>query len=225
MPLDDAAEDAPETTVIDVHPPHTAVHGWRDFLIHIATITLGLLIALSLESALEAMHHRHLVREARENIQQELKQNEALAVDDARFIQANADNMKHNAGLAHAFLSDPRALDGQHMSFTFTWNGLSDSAWRSARDSGALTFMPLGEVQKYSDIYTQQEIVDREAVDVFTHQPELAGGMMFLDGPGKMTAEETRTLLAGTERTYYRLLTLKDLVEELHDMTAKELKR
>ena len=65
--------------MIDVHPPHAAVHGWRDFLIHIATITLGLFIALSLEGALEAMHHRHLVREARENIRKELEENERQA--------------------------------------------------------------------------------------------------------------------------------------------------
>ncbi len=225
MPQEDAAEAAPETTVIDVHPPHTAVHGWRDFLIHIATITLGLLIALSLESALEAMHHRHLVREARENIRQELKQNEASTLENEQFVQTDADYMKHNAGLAHAYLSDPKALEKQHMSFTFTWNGLSESAWRSARDSGALTYMPLSEVQEYADIYSQQEVVDQQAVDIFTHQPELAGGMLFLDESGKLTDEETRTLLAGTERTYFRLLTLKELVVELHDMTAKELKR
>jgi hypothetical protein len=34
--------------MLDVHPPHTAVHGWRDFFIHIVTIVSGLL-AISLE--------------------------------------------------------------------------------------------------------------------------------------------------------------------------------
>jgi hypothetical protein len=27
--------------MLDVHPPQTAVHGWRDFFIHIATNTRG----------------------------------------------------------------------------------------------------------------------------------------------------------------------------------------
>jgi hypothetical protein len=34
-----------ETPVLDVHMPH-ATHTWKDFLIHIATISVGLLIAV-----------------------------------------------------------------------------------------------------------------------------------------------------------------------------------
>ena len=135
--------------------------------------------------------------------------------------------MKQNARLAHAYLTDPHALEGQKMSFTFTWNSLNDSAWRSARDSGALTYMPLAEVQRYSDIYAQQDIIDREAVSVFTGQPELAAGMLFAnepDNPTTMSKEETQTLLAGTERTYFRLLTLKELLGEQRQTMVVELK-
>jgi hypothetical protein len=46
-------EDAP---MLDVHPPHTAVHGWKDFWIHLATISIGLLIAVSLEQSVEWLH-------------------------------------------------------------------------------------------------------------------------------------------------------------------------
>jgi len=35
--------------MLDVHPPHTSTHTWRDFFIHIATICIGLLIAVDLE--------------------------------------------------------------------------------------------------------------------------------------------------------------------------------
>jgi hypothetical protein len=48
----------------DIHPPHQAAHRWRDIFIHLATITVGLFIALSLEGCVEWQHHRHLVREA-----------------------------------------------------------------------------------------------------------------------------------------------------------------
>ena len=209
--------------MIDVHPPHTSVHGWRDFFIHIATITTGLVIALALEGTVTAMEHRHLVREARENIRRELEANVAEIGDDEGYLQDDADRMKDNARLAHAYLTDPKALKGKKMSFTFTWNSLNDSAWRSARDSGALTYMPLSEVQRYSDIYAQQEIIDREAVDVFTHQPEIAAGMLFVHEQQKLSKEEAQTLLEGAERTYYRLLTLKELLVEQHTMTTKEL--
>jgi len=35
--------------MLDVHAPHESVRTWKDFLIHIAAIAVGLLIALGLE--------------------------------------------------------------------------------------------------------------------------------------------------------------------------------
>ena len=45
--------------MLDVHPPHQAAHTWKDFFIHIATICVGLLIAIGLEQSVEALHHHH----------------------------------------------------------------------------------------------------------------------------------------------------------------------
>jgi hypothetical protein len=45
--------------MIDIHEPHEAVHTWKDFFIHIATICVGLLIAIGLEQTVEAIHHAH----------------------------------------------------------------------------------------------------------------------------------------------------------------------
>ena len=36
--------------MLDIHPPHTPTHTWKDFFIHIATIGLGLLIAVGLRT-------------------------------------------------------------------------------------------------------------------------------------------------------------------------------
>ena len=55
--------------MIDVHPPHHAASTWRDFFIHIATIVIGLLIAVSLEQTVEFFHHRHQRQELREGLQ------------------------------------------------------------------------------------------------------------------------------------------------------------
>jgi len=45
--------------MLDVHPPHEAAHTWKDFFIHIATIVVGLLIAVGLEQTVEFLHRRH----------------------------------------------------------------------------------------------------------------------------------------------------------------------
>jgi len=50
--------------MLDVHAPHQKVHTWKDFLIHIAAITIGLLIALALEATVEWRHHKHEAQEA-----------------------------------------------------------------------------------------------------------------------------------------------------------------
>ncbi len=34
--------------MLDVHPPHAPTHTWKDFFIHIATIVIGLIIAVGL---------------------------------------------------------------------------------------------------------------------------------------------------------------------------------
>jgi hypothetical protein len=63
--------------MLDVHPPHHAVSSWRDFFIHIATIVVGLLIAVGLEQTVEFFHHRHQSAEARESLATEMVRNQS----------------------------------------------------------------------------------------------------------------------------------------------------
>jgi len=55
-------------TVPDVHPPEHTPHCWRDFFILIATIVVGLIIAVGLEQTVEYIHHRREVAETSERI-------------------------------------------------------------------------------------------------------------------------------------------------------------
>ena len=57
--------------MLDVHPPHEAAHSWKDFFIHIATIVIGLLIAVGLEQTVEAIHHREQRTQLLEDLRQE----------------------------------------------------------------------------------------------------------------------------------------------------------
>ena len=40
-----------EEGTLDVHAPHEPIHGVKDFLLHLLTITVGLLIAVGLKDA------------------------------------------------------------------------------------------------------------------------------------------------------------------------------
>lgn len=44
--------------MLDVHPAHHPANSWKEFFIHIATIVLGLLIAVGLEQTVEYFRHR-----------------------------------------------------------------------------------------------------------------------------------------------------------------------
>src|SRR6185437_1846051 len=68
-------EGAKEKPVIDVHAPHGGLHTWKDFWIHLGTIALGLLIAISLEQTVEYFHHLHQRRDLEASILAECKTN------------------------------------------------------------------------------------------------------------------------------------------------------
>jgi pilus assembly protein TadC len=58
--------------MLDVHAPHGPTHSWRDFLIHIAAIAIGLLLALALEKLAEYIHERRQLTEARRELTMEV---------------------------------------------------------------------------------------------------------------------------------------------------------
>jgi hypothetical protein len=60
--------------MLDVHPPHESAHTWRDFFIHIATIVVGLIIAVGLEQSVELIHHHHQRNELLEQLDAEHRQ-------------------------------------------------------------------------------------------------------------------------------------------------------
>jgi hypothetical protein len=60
-----------EDNLMDIHKPK-AVHNWREFLVELCTITLGVCIALAAEQAVEWVHWHNRVAEARSVIGDEL---------------------------------------------------------------------------------------------------------------------------------------------------------
>jgi hypothetical protein len=78
----------PETTkedvpVLDIHVPQ-ATHTWKDFFIHLGTITVGLLIAIGLEQGVEKLHHLEQGHRLEEDLQQEAILNrDRIAFDEA----------------------------------------------------------------------------------------------------------------------------------------------
>jgi hypothetical protein len=168
-PLSDAeALSNPETAepMLDVHVPHQTVHTWKDFFIHIATITIGLLIAISLEQTVEYLHHRHQAKEMAEKLRAE-------SLANRRIVQFNIANCDQAISVIE---QDMRVLEnmkvfGEHVTpelipipRTITYYP-SDSAWLTIKDSALLPIVDQTLVSNYwgvdavqsSIVFTSQE--------------------------------------------------------------------
>jgi hypothetical protein len=142
--------------VIDVHPPTEPVHGWRDFLLHLLTITIGLLIALSLEGCVEWRHHRHLVHEAEASLQGEIKtnaENIAGALDDVRKEQAT---LKGDIEILQRIIANPKVKNYEEFTVNFRIRTFQDVSWKTAQSTGALGYMPYEQAHEYADLYSLQ---------------------------------------------------------------------
>src|ERR1700722_4925870 len=142
--------------MLDVHPPHEAVHSWRDFLIHLTTPRGGLLIGLSLEGCVEWRHHRHLVHEAEASLRGEIKTNAEQVqgvLDDLHKEQAV---LKRDVAGLKEIIADPRTPNHEEMEINYKIRTFNDVSWRTAQATGAFSYMPYDEAQEYSDIYDQQ---------------------------------------------------------------------
>ncbi|MES2391359.1 MAG: hypothetical protein V4555_06950 [Acidobacteriota bacterium] len=145
--------------MLDVHAPEHNIGGVRDFLIHLLTITVGLLIALGLENAVEAMHHRHQRKEAEAMIRQEIRENEKLIEDSEAQFKQELDGM--NTVLASLeMVTQGKKPTFEEKSFVFHQSPMQDAAWRTAASTGALSYMEYGQVERFSDAYKEQDQLD-----------------------------------------------------------------
>lgn len=147
--------------MIDVHPPHEAAHSWRDILIHLATITVGLFIALSLEGCVEWQHHRHLVGEARENIRTEVADNQKDLRGVLDSIHEEQAQVKHDLEALKTLRSNPNA-QGLSMALRFSSSSLQSASWNTARETGAFGYMGYPEVKRYAELYDLQSLFAKD---------------------------------------------------------------
>ena len=151
---------------MEVHAPHHPISNLRDFFIHIATITIGLLIALALEAGVEALHHRHLRRETRAKLREEIEQNAKDFPKDLRALDGETQELRANIALLERLRQHQPALPNEQLKFNWFWNSTSNSAWTTAKDTGALSLMGSDTVEGYDELYSQGELVNQAALEL-----------------------------------------------------------
>ena len=153
--------------MLDVHPPHHAATTWRDFFIHIATIVIGLLIAVGLEQTVEYFHHRHQIHVTRERIREEAELNQRILREDEQGLVRIEANLDHALILVQS-LKDKKPATAEAPDFTFGMQGFYDDAYSNARDSGVLSLMPYDESAMYEDAYTASAYSQKSGLDLWS---------------------------------------------------------
>jgi hypothetical protein len=212
--------------VIEVHPPNEPVHGWRDFLLHLATITIGLLIALSLEGCVEWWHHRNLVHEAEASMQIEIDSNARQlqgALDDVRKEQ---DFLKKDIAVMKKIIANPKVPNNEDMRVDFRIRTFADVSWKTAESTGALSYMPYERAQEYADIYSaQNEIREAEHQAVRDTVLSIAPFLNSKKGEVNPGGEEAVKIVDRLQVLQGQLLFLENLIKGLDGEYKKFLAR
>ena len=141
--------------MLDVHPPHRAIEGVGEFFLHLFTITIGLLIAVGIEGAVERHQHRELAAQARNTMTAEIRKNSQNVADALKDIDSEQQKLKDNLARVRKVQVNPQDPGAKNMSLDISFNttGLEDTGWRTAQVTGALAYMPYAESERYTSIY------------------------------------------------------------------------
>lgn len=137
---------------MDVHAPKP-IHGWRDFLKEIGIVVIGVLIALSAEQAVEALHWRSKIASAEQAMRLELRD------DDGHegFVRLTAGRCLDSALVAmqqatarHASTAELRALAAAYHPPLRVWDS---EAWKAVLASDVGTHMGAARLVQWSAPY------------------------------------------------------------------------
>jgi len=149
--------------MLDVHPPHHAAQSWRDFLVHIATIVIGLLIAIGLEQTVEAIHQRREARETRDALQKEYRENRRKISEETILWKTGTAALQSNL-LVLRYLQQHPDTPQETLPGTLYWsisNMMFDrAAWNSAQQTGNIKLVAQHELTDDTYLYIELQHVE-----------------------------------------------------------------
>jgi hypothetical protein len=138
--------------MLDVHPPTAAIHGWKDFFVHIATITIGLLIAIALEQTVEYLHHLDQLATVRQELSAELSDNRQVMKRNLALLNAVHAKLDIDMVLLRTSQLSHTSLNGK-LDYSYDFYRTPDGAWQAAKEKSALGLMPQDELRTNVYIY------------------------------------------------------------------------
>jgi hypothetical protein len=175
---------------VDVHPPEHPIRSVKDFLIQIVTVTIGILIALSLEGLIEHRRDAELVAHARAQFRAELQTNLDHIRKALETEKSAATWMDNTIAYLKARQNKQAAKDaGDFPALSFNYT--RGAAWDSALAVGAIRLLTPRETQTLSRIYNAQTV----HTTITTEMRERLMGLNAFADTQEVTPEEAPPLL------------------------------
>ena len=160
--------------MLDVHPPHAPTHTWRDFLIHIATIVIGLLIAVGLEQTVEYFHRRHEVHELREALKQEREENRKIFLVNVAQYRVNRATLENDLRIFEYLRQHPGTQEEKLPgvpSWSIPYEPTVSAAWKNAQQTQTLSLLSSQEneddAQFYNLLDKSEQAANQAALSAF----------------------------------------------------------
>ncbi len=207
---------------MDVHAPHEPIHSWKDFLLHLFTITIGLLIAVGIEGCVELHHEHKLVKEARATLREEIEHNSKSLADDLKNLADEKAEIGKDIDYLTKIQEHPKDTN-QHgsMGANFSNISLDDTAWRTAQSTGALSYMPYAEAQKYADLYESQSSFLAAQDKILDDEAKFIGLIAKIGLGDRQLTSDQAGLFAEDLGTWSAHLTYLDLMAKLASQSDK----
>jgi hypothetical protein len=211
---------APEISppMLDVHAPHEASHTWQGFFIHIATIVIGLIIAVGLEQTVEYFHHRHQVAESRGALRLEREENKRRFAHETGYWRWEAVELQNNL-LVLQYLQQHPGTPEDKLPGVLYWGHRSEphvhSTWDAIQQTGVAALMPQDEVAEYAELYRSLDRVD-EGNDTAWRAINEAERFEFIDSdPSQMSGGALAEAISLTQTALTRHFLLGVALENL----------
>jgi hypothetical protein len=195
---------------MEIHAPDKPIHSKKEFLFHMLTVVLGILIALALDGIVTWAHHRVLVREARANIATELRNNKETIEKAVPEIQARQKQLQDVVSKIEE-IEKSRKLSGK-LGYSFASYELYSTAWKTASVSGAVTHMEYEQLKDYTDAYDLQQDFLSVQSQGFSSVGNLAAAMRVLNRDITKVPQER---LEDVEREAMKILTIQQTLENI----------
>jgi hypothetical protein len=179
--------------MLDVHPPHEATHSWKDFFIHIATIVVGLLIAVGLEQTVEYFHHRVEIRETREALRREKEENRKRFAVNTTMFRWEAAELENNLRVLTFLQQHPGTVEEKLpgvLRWGFGHRPIAALSWKNAQQTQVISLMRPEEAEQSAALYQLLDVTDGDERNAYETMSR-AGSYANVDpNPSHMTSAQ-----------------------------------